>query len=86
MAIFTQDAARQFAGRIGTGFGAREMERQYFKAVMTVTYRAKLTGRQHTRRVDIGLVRGDEDFDALAHLNIGIRGTVISHSVERVAA
>lgn len=58
----------------------------YFKARMTVTYRSLRTGRAHTRTVDIGHVRGDEDFDGMACLNVGIYGTVISHAIECVSA
>lgn len=60
-------------------------EREYVKATMTIVWRAKLTGRTHTRHVDLGCVRTDADFDGLAVLNVGIRGSVVSHVVERAA-
>lgn len=61
-----------------------KQETEYFKATMTIVWQAK-SGKQHTRHVDLGHVRASTDFDGLAFLNIGGRGDVISHSVERAA-
>lgn len=53
---------------------------EYFKATMTIVWQAK-SGVRHTRRVELGHVTAKTDFDGLAVLNIGGRGTVIAHTV-----
>jgi hypothetical protein len=57
---------------------------EYFKAVMTIIWQAK-SGKRHRRRVELGHVTAKTDFDGLAVLNIGGRGTVISQTVARAA-
>lgn len=58
---------------------------EYLPTTMTVTWKAYTNGRVHVRKVDLGSIRGDADFVALATLNVGRRGSVLSHSIERAA-
>jgi hypothetical protein len=57
-------------------------EPTYTRKTMAIRWRSR-AGRVHTRRVDLGHVRdGSDHYDALAVLNIGGRGDVVSYTVE----
>lgn len=49
----------------------------YTRKILTIQWQAN-SGRMHVRRVDIGHVTETANLSALAVLNIGMRGDVIS--------
>lgn len=55
----------------------------YSRKTMTIRWQSD-KGGVYTRRVDVGHVRDDANLMALAVLNVGNRGSVLSFEVETV--
>ena len=86
-ATITKTASAQVSGE----YVPTSVDVQRVAADIRITWRAHSNGRVHVRQVYLGHIASTTDIDALAHLNIGRRGSIISvavlrYSEKRVAA